>query len=238
MLKELTEEILEKSDPLRAKNLQRFFKTGPGDYGEGDKFLGITVPEQRFIAKKYQDMPIKAVIELLHGEWHEQRLTALFILNRQFEKGSSAKRKLIFDLYLANTKYINSWDLVDSSAYKIVGPFLADRSDKMKILKKLAVSNLMWERRIAIVSTLYNSGKLKSAEETIELAKLLLNDDHDLMHKAVGWTLREVGKQVDEQILLDFLDEFAIKMPRTALRYSIERLSPQKRQYYLKMKTS
>lgn len=241
----------------------KFFKTGPGEYGEGDKFLGITVPDQRKVAKNYLGISRNEVLELLRSEWHEERLTALFILVGKFKKADLKERQEIYKLYLTNTKYVNNWDLVDSSAQHIVGPYLEARHDKMQVLKSLASSDLLWEKRIAIISTLYYVTKKHRAEEALEISEVLLYDRHDLIQKAVGWVLREVGKSAHddncparndknikcsaktkdgvvctEQILTSFLSIHARTMPRTSLRYAIERLDQPKRQYFLKLKLS
>lgn len=233
---EIIEELVKLSDPERAKSSLWFFKTGPGQYGEGDKFLGLSVPKSRIVAKKAQNLPLTESIKLLHSDWHEARLVSLFVLVWQFEHADKDNKKVIFDIYLDNTNYVNNWDLVDSSAHKIVGPYLEKSPEKMRILTRLANSDSLWERRIAIVSTLYNSGSKKSSKETLLIAKKLVYDKEDLIQKAVGWALREVGKQVSEDDLLKFLDKYAETMPRTALRYSIERLSPEQKKHYMQLK--
>ncbi len=235
MLNELRLELRETGDPVRAKHSLKFFKTGPGEYAEGDKFIGNNVPTLRKIAKSYSDLSISDTTTLLKSEWHEERLTALFIIVHQFQKGDEKTRKNIYDLYISNTHYVNNWDLVDSSAHKIVGPYLANKEEKMTVLTKLAKSELLWDRRLAIISTMYYCDH-NSAIETIEIAEILLHDNEDLIHKAVGWLLRVVGYKVDEEILLRFLDTHAHEMPRTMLRYSIERFDEQKRKKYLQMK--
>jgi len=219
-------------DPVKAAFFPRFFKSGPGEYGEGDKFLGVTVPKQRAIAKMHKDLALADVIKLLHSPWHEERLTALFILVLQFQKGDGQTRKKIYSLYLTNTKYINNWDLVDSSAPYIMGEYLFDK-DRL-ILYKLAVSSNLWEKRIAILSTAFfiKQGQYK---DTLSIAKLLLNDSHDLIHKAVGWMLREVGNK-DKKTEVAFLDKYAATMPRTMLRYAIEKFPLAQRQYYMAQK--
>lgn len=186
--------------PESARNSARFFKTGPGQYGEDDRFLGVIVPEQRKIAKTYKDLPLDETVQLLSSPYHECRLTALFIMVGQYQKGTNAQKKLIYDTYLANTKYINNWDLVDSSASYIVGPQLA--RNYRSVLVPLARSYNLWERRIAILSCFYyiNLGNPAPAFEIIELLK---NDRHDLIQKAVGWMLREIGKRCGRQTLDD-----------------------------------
>ncbi len=215
----------------KAAFFPRFFKSGPGEYGERDKFLGITVPNQRAISKQfYKELSIEQTIELLHSEWHEERLTALFILVLKFQKGNIEAQQEIVDLYLTNTKYVNNWDLVDSSAPYILGTWLLDKD--RTILYKLAKSEHLWERRIAMVATLMFI-RNSDLGDTLLLSEQLLGDKHDLMHKAVGWCLREVGKK-DVVALTDFLDKYAATMPRTALRYSIEHLPESTRQHYLR----
>ena len=217
------------SDPERAMKLQGFFKTGEGEYGEGDLFLGVRVPNQRRIAKKYRNMPLTDVLELLQSGIHEHRLTALFILSEQFNKGDEDARRRIVELYLGNTAYVNNWDLVDSSAHKILGVWLVDKS--RRVLYELAESENLWERRISIISTFafINRGDLVDA---LALSELLVDDTHDLIHKASGWVLREVGKK-DQSVLEEFLLEHYEKMPRTMLRYAIERLPEERRRFYL-----
>lgn len=223
-------EIQSLRNPQKAKFLMRFFKCGKGEYGEGDKFLGITVPQIRKIVSQYWQISISEVIELLHSQYHEERLCALLIFVKKYEKGDVVIKKKIYQFYLKNTKYINNWDLVDLSAEKIVGNFLADKSKK--ILYQLAYSKNLWERRIAILST-FSYIKKGESRETIKIAKILLSDEHDLIHKAVGWMLREVGKKCGEKILLNFLDKNASKMPRVMLRYSIEKFPEKTRKKYL-----
>ncbi len=213
----------------RAAFLQRFFKTGPGEYGEGDIFLGIRVPEVRKVAKRYRDISQGEVKSLLTSPIHEERLLALLILVGQFSRGSCAEQEYIYNLYLNHTRYINSWDLVDLSADKIVGTFLMER--EREPLYTLAQSKSLWERRIAIMST-FHFIKGNDFTETVQLAAILLRDEEDLIHKAVGWMLREVGKRhlpTEET----FLKSHYREMPRTMLRYAIERFPEEKRQRYL-----
>lgn len=218
------------ANPKKAIGVARFFKTGKGEYGEGDMFLGITVPQIRIVAKQCKDLSLKEMEKLLQSKIHEERLLALIILVNQFKKADEDKQKQIFDLYLSNTKYINNWDLVDVSAEYIVGGYLIDRSKT--ILKTLAQSKLLWERRIAIIAT-FQFIKQKQHEHTFIIAKILLRDDHDLIHKAVGWMLREVGKRISETIEETFLQQHYQQMPRTMLRYAIERFEEKKRKKYL-----
>ena len=212
--------------------MQGFFKTGKGEYGEGDIFLGIKVPVQRKVADKFKDLSLNDIKQLLHSKIHEYRFTAIIILVNQFKKADEKLREKIYKLYLRNAKWVNNWDLVDVSAHCIVGGYLFDKS--RDVLYRLVKSKIFWERRIAIISTFafirYNDFK-----DVIKLAEILLNDNHDLMHKACGWSLREVGKKSKngEKELIKFLDKYTLKMPRTMLRYAIERLDEKKRKYYL-----
>lgn len=213
----------------KAAFFPNFFKTGPGQYGEGDKFIGVTVPNQRLIAKKYASISLNELSKLLSSPIHEHRLTALLILVDKYEKANQQNKKEIYEFYLNNLKGVNNWDLVDSSAYKIVGAYLSNKPKDL--LYTFAQSSNLWERRIAIISTLYFI-RNKQFEDTIKISELLLNDKEDLMHKAVGWMLREMGKQ-DQATLLQFLDLHYKKMPRTALRYAIERLSKDQKEKYM-----
>jgi len=232
-IEELKKDLKKLSSRQKAQNLQRFFKTGPGQYGEGDQFIGVVVPDIRKIARQYSDLPLGQATKLLHSAIHEERLCALLILVDQYQKGDSAKQKQIFNLYLKNYKYINNWDLIDLTAPRIVGAYLADKPKD--ILYKLARSKNLWQKRVAILATFCYIYQGQS-KETIKIAKILIHDKHDLIHKAVGWMLREMGKRCDEQILLNFLDKNYKTMPRTALRYAIERLAENKRKYYLRKK--
>ena len=222
-------ELEKLSDSERAKKLQGFYKTGKGEYGEGDVFISVRVPDQRRIAKKYRNISLTDVLELLRSEIHEHRLTALFILTEQFNKGDEEAKQRIVDLYLSNTAYVNNWDLVDSSAHKILGAWLVDKP--RGVLYDLARSESLWERRISIISTLafINRGDLVDA---LALAEALVDDGHDLIHKASGWVLREVGKK-DQSVLEEFLLEYFETMPRTMLRYAIERLPEERRRFYM-----
>jgi 3-methyladenine DNA glycosylase AlkD len=222
-------ELEKLSDPEHAMKLQGFFKTGKGEYGEGDVFIGVRVPHQRRIAKKYRNIPLTDVLELLRSEIHEHRLTALFILTEQFNKGDGEARQRIVDLYLGNTAHVNNWDLVDSSAHKILGAWLVDKP--RSVLYDLAGSESLWERRISIISTFtfIDRGDLVDA---LALAEALVDDGHDLIHKASGWVLREVGKK-DQSALEEFLLKHYETMPRTMLRYAIERLPEERRRFYM-----
>lgn len=238
MVEEVQAALRAEVNPEKAAFFPKFFKADPGEYAEGDKFLGVTVPKQRAIAKKYyKNISLNEVMVLLKSPWHEDRLTALFILVLQFQKGGQQTKDEIFDLYVENTRYINNWDLVDSSADKIVGSWLEDSPYKMKVLNKLAASNDLWERRISMIAT-YHYIKQGRADEALEIAEMLVGDSHDLINKAVGWMLREIGKRVDKELLINFLDKHAATMPRTALRYAIEHLDPKTRDYYLKLTMS
>jgi 3-methyladenine DNA glycosylase AlkD len=217
------------ANPADAKFLQRFFRTGPGEYGEGDRFLGIRVPDTRKVARDMSGMPLDQVVLLLESPWHEARLLAVIILGDAYEHGTAAERDAIFRLYLRNATRINNWDLVDVSAPNVVGAHLATRPRAK--LDRLARSRNLWERRIAIVSTAHfiRNGEL---DDTLRISRVLMNDPHDLIHKAVGWMLREVGKR-DRAPLVAFLDEHAHEMPRTMLRYAIEHFSPAERRRYM-----
>lgn len=231
MLSSLITDLTNLGSKEKAKNSAWFFKTGKGQYGYGDVFIGVTVPEQRKVARKYKALILKDAITLLHSEIHEYRLTALIILTEQFKVGSDEEREQIYNLYLKNTKYINNWDLVDASAAIIVGEYLFDKD--RSILEKLAHSDSLWERRIAIIATFYFIQK-KEWIDTFKIADLLMSDEEDLIQKAVGWMLREVGKRVSEKELVVFLKTRYKTMPRTMLRYAIERFSPEVRGKYLK----
>lgn len=218
------DELQKGGNKKRAKLVARYFKTGKGEYGEGDVFIGLTVPQVRIIAKKYRDLPLKEVKNLLYSPIHEYRLTALIILT--YKKLTSE----IVDLYLSNTKYINNWDLVDLSSHEILGIYLLDKP--RKILYDLAKSKNIWERRIAVIST-FAFLREKDFYDSLALAEILLHDTHDLIHKAVGWMLREVGKR-NEKVLVDFLSTRYKTMPRTTLRYAIEKFDKPVQQKYLK----
>ena len=228
ILNNLRKEIHSLSNPQKAKIYRRFFKTGKGEYGEGDIFLGITVPQSRKIAKKYADLKFNEITALLKSKINEERVIALLILVNNYQKNEE-KRKNIFDFYLKSTKYINNWDLVDLTADKILGHYISNKTKD--ILCKLSKSENLWERRIAIVST-FHFIKNNQFDETLKISKLLLKDKHDLIHKAVGWMLREVGKR-SQSTLKTFLRAHYKKMPRTMLRYAIERFSPEERKAYL-----
>jgi len=216
-----------KNDEI-AKQSLRFFKTNKGEYGYGDKFLGIPVPIIRKNIKKFKNISIEDNLQLLKSEFHEERLFALLMFVYKFSTNKNLQEE-IYKIYLENTKYINNWDLVDSSAYKIVGCFLFDKN--RDILYKLANSTNLWERRISIVSTFYMI-KRNDFEDTLKISKILLNDNEDLIHKAVGWMLREVGKR-DLDIEKQFLDKYHTQMPRVMVRYAIERFEQNLRKQFL-----
>lgn len=233
MLTKLRADLKKQQDPKKAQDLSAYFKTGKGEYGEGDIFLGIPVPECRKIALVYKDLPFSDVRTLLQSSVHEERLIALLILVNNFEQGNPLIRKEIFKFYLEHTNYINNWDLVDLSAPKIVGGYLLPEKNR-KILARLANSNNLWERRIAMIATFEFIAKNKEYEDTFAIATILIEDRNDLIQKAVGWMLREVGKRVSEELECKFLDKYGKQMGRTALRYAIERFSPSLRAKYLK----
>lgn len=226
MLEALRKDMHRLADPARAKVMQGFFKTGPGQYGQGDVFAGIAVPQSRLMAKKYAHLPLADVGQLLQSEVHEERLVALLILIGKY-KGDPDK---IAKFYLANLGRVNNWDLVDVSAPGILGAHLLNKD--RAVLYRLARSKVLWERRVAIISTLAFIRK-GEFDDTLKIAEMLLSDRHDLMHKAVGWMLREVGKRdlATEEV---FLQKHCRSMPRTALRYAIERLPEQERRAYMR----
>ena len=229
MLKEIKRDFKRLANKEKARLLSRFFKTGKGEYGEGDIFLGIMVPKQRELAKKYFNLSLDNIQILLSSKIHEYRLTSLFILIDKYKKADEKEKKKIFDLYLKNTKNINNWDLIDLSAPKIIGNYLFDKN--RTILYKLAKSESLWEKRISILSTSYFIGQ-RQFEDTLKISEILLKDKHDLIHKAVGWMLREVGKR-DQQLEEDFLLKHYRDMPRTMLRYAIEKFSGKKKRFYM-----
>lgn len=220
------------ANPEKAKIYLRFFKTGKGHYGEGDQFLGLSMPEQRVIAKKYINTSLQELQELITSPIHEHRMTTLIILTYKYEKADEDTKKEIYDFYLKNYQSINNWDLVDVTAPRIIGTYLLDRRSRRRILYEFALSNHLWKKRIAIVST-YTFIRNKDFQDTINISEILLNDKHDLIHKAVGWMLREMGK-IDEKVLLKFLDKHHKVMPRTMLRYSLEKLNETQKKYYMK----
>lgn len=237
MIRQIKKELRKFYSLERAKNSAWFFKTGKGEYGAGDKFMGITMPQLRIVAKKYFDkISIPETLKILKSKFHEERMLALLILMFKYKEANKKKNEKekieIFKVYLANTKYINNWDLVDITCRDTVGAYLLDRNKS--VLYKLAKSKNLWERRIAIVSTFYFIAK-NDLDDTFKIAEILLNDSHDLIHKAVGWALREAGKH-DKTRLLAFLNKHGHYMPRTMLRYSIEKFSTAERKYFLDIK--
>ena len=230
MLDRIKKDLNKLGTKKRAEASAWFFKTGKGEYGEGDVFLGITVPEQRKIAKKYFNLSLNNLKILISSKIHEYRLISLFILINKYKKSDNKDKKKIFNFYLKNTKCINNWDLVDISAPNIVGDYLLSK-DK-KILYKLAKSKNLWERRISIIST-FRFIRENQFKDTLKISEILLNDEHDLIHKAVGWMLREIGKR-DQKIEEKFLKKYYKTMPRTMLRYAIEKFEENKRKSYLK----
>jgi len=222
-------ELRKLADPEVALHSGRYFKTGTGEYAEGDKFLGIRMPQIRTLVKTCADMDAAVVGKFLQSQWHEERIFALLVMVQQFQKGPVSKQKEIYTTYLDSTVFINNWDLTDCSAYQIVGGWLSERSRKP--LYKLVKSESLWERRIAVMAT-FHFIRNDDYADTLALSELLLEDQEDLIHKVSGWMLREVGKR-DVGALYGFLDQHAAVMPRTMLRYSIEKLADQKRKHYM-----
>ncbi len=228
-LKDVMAHMQELSNPKIAEHSLRFFKTGPGEYGEGDVFLGIRVPVTRKVARKFRELSLDQILKLLKSKFHEERLLALFMLVALFKKGDDIEKKNIYNAYLGHTDSINNWDLVDGSAHQIVGGYLFERDRRP--LYKLVKSKSLWERRISIIAT-YTFIKKNDFEDILKLSEILLADEEDLIHKAVGWMLREVGK-LDLEMEEKFLRKHYKKMPRTMLRYAIEKFVEKKRQGYL-----
>ena len=228
--KTITSELQALSNAEKREIFPRFFKAGKGEYGEGDRFLGVTVPNIRAIAKLHKDISIEEIRELIQSEWHEVRLCALIIMVEKSKKKDEALRKELFNLYLSQTKRINNWDLVDLSCRFIIGEYLLDKS--RDILYQLAQSSLLWDNRIAIVST-YAFIRKGQLEDTYALSDLMMHHPHDLMHKAIGWMLREAGKR-DSERLYDYVMSHRADMPRTMLRYAIEKFSPKERAILMK----
>ncbi|MDR0902046.1 MAG: DNA alkylation repair protein [Opitutaceae bacterium] len=228
--KDIQKELEALSTPEKKEFLPRFFKTGKGQYGEGDQFIGVVVPDTRKVAGSHKDISHAGIIKLLHSEYHECRLCALLILVERFKKAKEAERKEIYEFYLSSTRWINNWDLVDLSARDIVGEYLVDKD--RAILYRLAGSELLWDQRIAILAT-FAFIRRGDLDDIFALSKKLLRHRHDLMHKAIGWMLREAGKK-DKNKLRGFLDRYHGEMPRTMLRYSIEKFSAEERAHYMK----
>jgi len=229
-IKSLQKEVRDNADKKRVLILKRFFKTGKGEYGEGDMFLGLPVPVSIMISKKYVDLGFSDLQKLLNSKIHEERMIVLSILTKQYAKSDALKQEKIFKFYLKNTRHINNWDLVDLSAYKIIGPYLQGKNKD--ILVKLAKSKSIWEKRIAIIST-FHYIKQGKAKEALKIAEALVNDRQDLIQKAVGWMLREVGKRCGQETEEKFLRKHYKTMPRTMLRYSIERFPKDKKNFYM-----
>lgn len=230
--KEAQRELRTFSRPERVESTAKFFKAYPGGYSEGDFFLSCGVPATRGVAKRFAKLPLSELDKLITSKWHDDRLLALFILVGQYKKGSPTERAAIYDFYLAHKAHVNNWDLVDSSAGYILGTELAQRSDRLDVLTSLARSDSIWDRRIAMIAT-FAYIMQGEADDALVIAEILLHDDHDLIQKAVGWMLREIGKRVSRDILLQFLDAHAGTMPRTTLRYAIEHLNSEQRAHYM-----
>jgi 3-methyladenine DNA glycosylase AlkD len=229
-IKDIRKKLQQLGSEEKAKVLKRFFKTGPGEYAENDVFIGVRVPELRKLVKEYPNITIEEVIQFLRSLIHEERMFALLILVRKYSKGNETEKKRIYELYLKHTKFINNWDLVDGSAQYIVGAFLMNKSKKP--LYRLAKSSSLWERRIAVLSTFYFI-QHHHFSEALKISEILLTDEQDLIHKAVGWMLREIGKR-DITAEETFLKKYYKNMPRTMLRYAIERFPESKREKYLR----
>ncbi len=234
MIHNLRKDVQALANPKKAKLVQGYFKTGPGQYGEGDIFLGLTVPQSRSIAVKYKDLAYLEISALLKSKNHEERFIALVILIHNYKYGNEKDRKKTYNFYLKHLRYINNWDLVDLSAHSILGAWLMDKDRKM--LLKLATSKNLWSRRIAVVATYHFIKYQKSSAWTFKIAEMLLNDKHDLIHKAIGWMLREIGKNISHEEEEIFLKKHYKQMPRTMLRYAIEHFDPALRQAYMKNK--
>ena len=231
-IKDLQKQIKQHQNPARAKSNLWFFKTGKGEYGEGDKFLGLIMAQQRALAKKFVDLQLADLIPLVKSPWLEERMIGLLILTYKFPKAKVKEKKQIFDFYIKYRQAVNNWDLVDLTAPRVVGEYLVDKD--RSILMKYAKSKDLWEKRIAILAT-FSFIKRGDFQDSLKIAKILLLDKHDLIHKAIGWMLREIGKK-DQAVEEAFLREYYKKMPRTMLRYSIEKFAEPLRVKYLKGK--
>lgn len=233
--KEFIKALATYATPERAASSAWFFKTGEGQYGAGDQFVGVRVPDIRTVCKQFATLPLRELQKLLDSAVHEHRLAAVIILSNQYKKADETGKKAIYDFYLKNVYAgrVNNWDIVDSSAHFIVGPYLEKHPSD--VLEKLARSEDLWQRRVAMIATAHFIRR-GDPQYTLQIAKILLHDTHDLIQKAVGWMLREMGKHCDTKLLTDFLDKHAGTMPRTALRYALEHLSPEKKRHYLGMK--
>lgn len=234
IIKNIQNSLRQYASPERKRNVERFFKTGKGQYGEGDQFIGVSNPNIRKVAREYKDISLDESELLLHSPIHEDRLCALVILVNQNDKVNPEAQKEIVNLYIVNLQYINNWDLVDLSAHYILGKAIYDGIQSKDILDTLVHSSILWERRVAIISTFYFIRK-GDIDDTLRLSKVLLSDKEDLMHKAVGWALREAWKK-DAPRVEAFLQENYPHIPRTTLRYAIERMEESKRQQFLKHK--
>ena len=234
MIHNLRKDVQALANPQKAKLVEGYFKTGLGQYGEGDIFLGLTVPQSRTIAVKYKDLAYLEISALLKSKNHEERFIALVILIHNYKYGNEKDRKKTYNFYLKHLRYINNWDLVDLSAHSILGAWLMDKDRKM--LLKLAASQNLWSRRIAVVATYHFIKYQKSSAWTFKIAEMLLNDKHDLIHKAIGWMLREIGKNISHEEEEIFLKKHYKNMPRTMLRYAIEHFDLALRQAYMKNK--
>ncbi|MGV3710269.1 MAG: DNA alkylation repair protein [Gemmatimonas sp.] len=232
MVNEIRRALRKASNKDDAKFLQRFFRTGKGEYGEGDRFLGIRVPATRALVKQFKEATLGDAVELLQSEWHEERLFALLLMVRLYQRGDDAMKRIVYQSYIANTQRINNWDLVDASAEHIVGPHVMAKATGKRTLGKLARSKSLWERRIAMLSTFHHI-KQGEFETPLFVAELLRRDEHDLIHKAVGWMLREIGNR-NRAVLVEFLEPRVTELPRTMLRYAIEKFPERERQAYLK----
>ncbi|XOU94850.1 MAG: DNA alkylation repair protein [Candidatus Kerfeldbacteria bacterium] len=226
---QLIKELKKLGNKTRALHSQRFFKTGRGEYGEGDIFLGIIMPVQRELTLKYLDLSLVDIQKLINSKIHEHRMVGLLIVTYRFKKANDKEKESLFKFYIKNSKKINNWDLVDVTCHKVVGVYLFDK--KRDLLFRWARSNNLWEKRLSIISTAFFISR-NDLDDTYKISKILLKDDHDLIHKAVGWMLREAGKR-DKQRLVRYLDQYANKMPRTMLRYSIEKFTPKERKYFM-----
>ncbi len=229
-LSELKQRLQRLARPRHAELQLRFFKTGPGEYGEGDRFLGLDVPTQRALAREFRHLPLDAAKVLLLSPWHEERLVALLLMIGHYERADRKEREALTDFYLSHARYVNNWDLVDASAHLLAGPTFPATNTRR--LETLARSGMLWERRIAIVATFHHI-RQNEFGPTLRISDILLHDAHDLIHKAVGWMLREVGKR-DQAVLEEFLKPRYADMPRTMLRYAIERFPERRRKSYLK----
>jgi 3-methyladenine DNA glycosylase AlkD len=229
-LEDIRKDLQKAKNKHKAIILQRFFKTGPGEYGEGDVFLGITMPEIRSLVAKYSGLSVSDILKLLASKIHEERTLAVLLLIDSYQKGDEKMKKRVYDAYMKSTKFINNWDLVDCSADRIVGDYLDGKSKAP--LVTFAKSQDLWKKRISIIAT-FDYIKKRKSEETLRIAEILLHDEHDLIQKAVGWMLREVGKRCSRKEEEVFLKKYYKTMPRTMLRYAIEHFSPAERDAYM-----